>query len=203
MDVDPRTRTHRWKQAKWVPYRHSSNRWEFAKKSSGGTAALERALKVLEAVGSAAQGLSQAQIAEQVQLPRTTLHRILGSLVNRGMIHRCAKSTGWVSAIEAGTQRLLKPDLVVAASVELRALRHLTAVTSYLAVLDGNHVMSLGVATVPTPRVLPPRWGKASRCIALGRARLFSAYCPKSDCETIFKGLTMTELIPHTLTDRR
>ena len=50
-------------------------------KTGEGTAALEKALDVLQAIGATPTGISQAQLAERVPLPRTTL-------VERGMIRR-------------------------------------------------------------------------------------------------------------------
>ena len=47
----------------------------------GGTAARDKALDVLDAVGHAPQGLSQPELAAQLSLPRTTLYRLLGTLV--------------------------------------------------------------------------------------------------------------------------
>ena len=48
-------------------------------KTGEGTAALEKALDVLQAIGATASGISQAALAEQVPLPRTTLYRIIAT----------------------------------------------------------------------------------------------------------------------------
>jgi len=115
-------------------------------KTGEGTAALEKALDVLQAIGASASGISQAQLAEQVPLPRTTLYRIIATLVDRGMIRRDPTRKVYrlgFNYLEMVRNAYLEPDLVSAASEELRALRDLTGETSYLAVLDGNQVLSL------------------------------------------------------------
>ena len=56
-------------------------------KTGEGTAALEKALDVLQAIGTMPAGISQAQLAEQVPLPRTTLYRILATLVAVSYTH--------------------------------------------------------------------------------------------------------------------
>lgn len=114
--------------------------------AADGTGALEKAMDVLESIGSAPLGLSHAELASQMALPRTTLYRILASLVNRGMIRRDPLHKVYrlgFRYLELVRNAYLMPDLVAAASFELRALRDLTGETSYLAVLDGNQVMSL------------------------------------------------------------
>ena len=57
-------------------------------KVAEGTASLDKALDVLDAIGSSAAGLAQADLAAQLALPRTTLYRLLGTLVARGLLRR-------------------------------------------------------------------------------------------------------------------
>jgi len=57
-------------------------------KAAEGTASLDKALDVLDVVGQSASGLSQAELAAQLALPRTTLYRLLGTLVARGLLRR-------------------------------------------------------------------------------------------------------------------
>ena len=111
-----------------------------------GTASLDKALDVLDAIGASAQGLSQAQLADKLALPRTTLYRMLGTLVARGLIRRDPMRRVYClgfRCFEYARQAFAMPDVVAAASPELRSLRDLTGETSYLAVLDGNEVLSL------------------------------------------------------------
>ena len=56
--------------------------------SSEGTAALDKALDVLDLVGQHAAGLSQAEIAARLGMPRTTVYRLLGTLVARNLLRR-------------------------------------------------------------------------------------------------------------------
>ena len=97
-------------------------------------------------LSSSASGISQAQLGEQVPLPRTTLYRIIATLIDRGMIRRDPTRKVYrlgFKYLEMVRNAYLEPDLVSSASEELRALRDLTGETSYLAVLDGNQVLSL------------------------------------------------------------
>lgn len=171
-----------------------------------GTAALEKALDVLQAIGATATGLSQAELAEQVPLPRTTLYRIIATLVERGMIRRDPTRKVYrlgFNYLEMVRNAYLEPDLVAAASAELRALRDLTGETSYLAVLDGNQVLSLercdGAHTQRSAASLGQ--GKPVYCTGQGKA-ILSALSPSARDE-ILKGLVLAPLTPLTITDRR
>ena len=174
--------------------------------SAGGTGALEKAMDVLEAIGSAPQGLSQAALAKQVALPRTTLYRILGSLVERGMIRRDPLHKVYrlgFRYLELVRNAYLKPDLVAAASAELRALRDLTGETSYLAVLEGDQVMSLercdGAHTTRSAAAL----GRSKPVYCTGQGKAILSAMDDPDREAIIKGLTLTALTELTITDKR
>ncbi|AVD90121.1 Transcriptional regulator KdgR [compost metagenome] len=175
-------------------------------KTGEGTAALEKALDVLQAIGATSMGISQAQLAEQVQLPRTTLYRIIATLVERGMIRRDPTRKVYrlgFNYLEMVRNAYLEPDLVAASSIELRALRDLTGETAYLAVLDGNQVLSLercdGAHTLRSSASLGQ--SKPVHCTGQGKA-ILSALSPAARDE-ILKGLVLTPLTPLTITDRR
>lgn len=184
-----------------------SNEWEFVMTtSSDGTGALEKAMDVLEAIGSKPDGLSQADLGAQLGLPRTTLYRIIASLIERGMIRRDPLRKVYrlgFRYLELVRNAYLMPDLVAAASFELRSLRDLTGETSYLAVLDGNQVMSLercdGAHTQRSAAAL----GQSKPVYCTGQGKAILAALDEVSREEILKGLTLTALTPLTIIDRR
>lgn len=171
-----------------------------------GTGSLEKAMDVLEAIGSAPEGLSQAQLAECVSLPRTTLYRIIASLVARGMIRRDPLHKVYrlgFRYLELVRNAYLMPDLVAAASFELRALRDLTGETSYLAVLDGNQVMSLERCDGAHTKRSAAALGRSKPVYCTGQGKAILAAMDQAGREAIIKGLTLTPLTELTITDRR
>ncbi|GAB7532699.1 hypothetical protein PS3A_51140 [Pseudomonas sp. 3A(2025)] len=174
--------------------------------ASEGTGALEKAMDVLEAVGSSPKGMSQAELAEHLGLPRTTLYRIIATLIERGMIRRDPVRKVYrlgFRYLELVRNAYLMPDLVAAASFELRALRDLSGETSYLAVLDGDQVMSLercdGAHTQRSAATL----GQSKPVYCTGQGKAILAAMDEAAREEILKGLTLTPLTPLTLVDRR
>ena len=171
-----------------------------------GTAALDKALDVLEIIGSSPTGLTQTELSEKVDLPKTTLYRLIATLIDRGMLRRDPLRKVYrlgFRYLELVRNAYLEPDLVAAASMELRALRDLTGETSYLAVLEGTEVMSLercdGAHSERSAAALGQ--SKPLYCTGQGKA-ILSALDDRSRSE-IIKGLTLAPLTPHTLTDRR
>lgn len=174
--------------------------------ASEGTGALEKAMDVLEAVGSSPNGVSQSTLAQSLGLPRTTLYRIIATLIERGMIRRDPLRKVYrlgFRYLELVRNAYLMPDLVAAASSELRALRDLTGETSYLAVLDGNEVRSLercdGAHTQRSAATL----GQSKPVYCTGQGKAILAAMDDTAREAILKGLTLAPLTPLTLVDRR
>ncbi|RYY73119.1 MAG: IclR family transcriptional regulator, partial [Comamonadaceae bacterium] len=177
-------------------------------KSAGadGTGSLEKALDVLDAVGAAPEGLGQSDIAERLALPRTTVYRLLATLVARGLLRRDPLRKVYclgVRCFELARQAYAMPDLVAAATTELRMLRDLTGETTYLATLEGAEVVSLerhdGAHSQRAAAALGQR--KPVHCTSQGKA-ILSAMAPEAR-DALVKDLSLKPLTPHTITDRR
>lgn len=171
-----------------------------------GTGALEKALDVLEAIGSSTEGLSQNALAERLGLPRTTVYRLIATLVARGLVRRDPLRKVYClgfRCIEMARQAYAMPDLAAAAAMELRTLRDLTGETTYLATLDGREVISLercdGAHSQRSAAVLGQR--KPLHCTSQGKAILSAMRDEERDA--IVRDITLKALTPLTITDRR
>jgi IclR family transcriptional regulator, acetate operon repressor len=171
-----------------------------------GTGSLEKALDVLDLVGNAPAGLSQNDISEQLALPRTTVYRLLATLVTRGFLRRDPVRKVYClgfRCFEMARQTHAMPDLVAAAATELRALRDLTGETSYLATLEGSEVISLerydGAHSQRSSAALGQR--KPLYCTSQGKA-ILSAMAPEAR-DALVRDITLKPLTPYTHTDRR
>ncbi len=170
-----------------------------------GTAALEKAFDLLEAIGLSAEGLEPQQLNAQVNLPRATLYRLLGLLIDRGMIRRDTHGKRYrlgFRYLEMVRGAWMEPDLVAAASFELRSLRDLTGETTYLAIRDGEHVLSLercdGAHSNRSAAAMGQR--KPMHCTGQGKA-ILSAMA-EGERRDLLKQIQLQALTPLTITDR-
>jgi IclR family acetate operon transcriptional repressor len=174
--------------------------------SGEGTAALDKALDILDAVGAAANGISQAELAQRLALPRTTLYRLLATLVARGMLRRDPQRRVYAlgfRCFELARSAYAMPDLAAAAGAELRALRDLTGETTYLATLDGLEVISLermdGAHSQRSNSALGQR--KPLHCTSQGKAIL--AALDETRRDALVRDITLKAVTPRSITDRR
>jgi IclR family transcriptional regulator, acetate operon repressor len=171
-----------------------------------GTAVLEKALDVLDAVAREPHGVSQASLSRSLGLPRTTLYRLLAKLVERGMLRHDPKRRVFAlgfKCFELARQAYAKPDLVLAASPELRMLRDLTGETTYLAILDEHEALSIerydGVHGKRSQAALGQR--KPLHCTSQGKAML--AALPATKRDALLKTLDLKPITAASITDRR
>jgi IclR family transcriptional regulator, acetate operon repressor len=171
-----------------------------------GTAALDKALDVLDAVGQSPQGLGQPALAERLALPRTTLYRLLGTLVARGLLRRDAARRVYClgpRCFEYARAAYAMPDLVAAAQTELRALRDMSGETTYLAARDGLEVVSLercdGAHGQRSNAAIGQR--KPMHCTSQGKAILAALPAPERD--RVVRELPLAPLTSRSITDRR
>jgi IclR family transcriptional regulator, acetate operon repressor len=107
-------------------------------------ASVDRALRILALIGGAATGLSLEELAAQLDIPKSSLHRILAAL----------KFRKFVSQPEIGGAYFLGTELLATAfrfhdRLDLRALIHPLLVrlsselheTTHMAVLDGAEIV--------------------------------------------------------------
>ncbi|MEX3982157.1 IclR family transcriptional regulator C-terminal domain-containing protein [Paraburkholderia sp. EG287A] len=171
-----------------------------------GTAALSKALTVLEMVGATPHGLTNAELLEHAGLPKTTLYRILATLIEHGLLRRDATHRVYrlgFRYLELVRNSYLMPDLVAAATPELRTLRDLTGETTYLAALDGSDVISLERCDGAHSQRSAAALGRSKPVYCTGQGKAILSRMPRDEREALLRNVTMTALTPHTITDRR
>lgn len=171
-----------------------------------GSKVLDKALDVIEAVGSTPAGLSQRELADQLGLPRSTVYRLLSTLLARDLLWRDPVRRVYCLGVRwfkiAGTIHTAA-DIQAAAALEMRQLRDLTGETSYLATLDGLDALSLGrcEGAHSLRSTAMPGQRKPIYCTSQGKAIL--ATLPKQDRDCLMRELTLKPITTKTIIDRR
>jgi DNA-binding IclR family transcriptional regulator len=163
---------------------------------------LDRAFRILDILAEGDAPLSLSAISERLDLHKSTAHRLVMVLENKGCVERCA-STGKYhlgsKLIELGLGAASQLDVYAIAQPHLRALAGEVGETAHLGVLREGEVVSLVSAestqNLRTPVTVGGR--TPAHCTSLGKAML--AFGPPEQVEEFLKGRMLKPYTPKTI----
>jgi IclR family KDG regulon transcriptional repressor len=165
--------------------------------------ALDRTFDILELLSKEQHGLSLTDIGHRLELHKSTVHRFLQALKERGYIEKTAHGNYRLGMefIELSSLYLNNLELKTEAQPLLRELASLTANTVFLAFLQDDEVVYIDkMETFNSLRKYSIIGRRAPLyCTALGKAMLTG----RSDAEIrqLFRGKQLAAFTPATLTD--
>ena len=162
-------------------------------------------MAILDVLGSAPQGLDLQAIAARVGMSAPGAYRALQTLVAGGL----ATQAGRRGAYRLGPKVLVlaramrsEGALVSAAEVELRALAEETGETVHLAVVRDRRIWTLFGVTGGADVVAKSRApGSEPYFHNTGRGKLYLAYLPREEAQSLVAATGMPKVGPNTLED--
>lgn len=156
---------------------------------------LIKGLAIIELLAHSERTLGLTEIATELDLGKSNVHRLLQALVDARYILRDDRSGRYAAAIklwELGSAVLSKLDLRMHAEQVMEELLASTQETVHLSILDGDEVVYVHKLDSPNPvRAYTQIGGRArAHCVATGKAML------------AFHSPTMLERISHQLLAR-
>jgi DNA-binding IclR family transcriptional regulator len=146
--------------------------------------ALGKGLRVLELLARASTPLRLSQIATDLELQKSSTHRVLQMLVETGYVAQEPDGGRYAATLkvwELGSSVVASLPIKQAATTVLQELHRATAETVSLTIRDGDDVLYLDKIVAPRPIGFTTRVGSrvAAPLTASGRAML--AYEPDAD----------------------
>ena len=172
-------------------------------KGANGIQVIARASRILRALEANPRGLTSSELAEQVGLARSTVHRIAAALVDERLLVNSSPSGGFrLGPGLASLATAARRELLLELHPDLVRLAEAANETVDLAVLDGSRV--LFVDQLPVPRrlaaVSPVGMSFPLHCTASGKALL--AALTDAEADRVLPAQLDAET-PHTITSRR
>jgi IclR family acetate operon transcriptional repressor len=172
---------------------------------AGEVTALERGIRVLEAVIEGGAESSLAEVAARVALPKSTVHRLLQTFVSLEYLETSTRGS------YRGSSRLLAMAARIVESTDyagligpaLRALQEQTLETIHFGVLDGLQAVYVEKLAGRRAYQMKSRVGNPIplHCSAIGKAIL--AFLPGEERERLMGEITLEGRTDATLTSRR
>ncbi|HJV45591.1 MAG TPA: IclR family transcriptional regulator [Bacillota bacterium] len=166
--------------------------------------AIDRALLILELISKQGHGLTLADLSKVLDIPKSTIHRILETLKQRGFIELSPGTDKYVvglKALEIGFTGLRNVEIVDVAIHYLRDLSESTGETAFLAIYNEGEIVYLykveGTQSIRTTAQLGSR--RPVHATGLGKAILSEFSLHEVDMILEAKGLE--KYTDHTITD--
>lgn len=162
-----------------------------------------KAIDILHVFSASEPRLSLSQISRQLDIPKSTAHNLLATLVSRGFIERVdTDQYALGTQLVALTQSVrVNVEIRDRAAPVIRELADSCRESVYLTVLDGTH--SLYIYAVESPQRLVARTAVGERvqchCTSVGKATI--AFLARSRVDDIIEAVGLDSFTPYTITD--
>lgn len=162
-----------------------------------------RALRILRAIADSSGGLALQELAETLDLPVSTVHRLISVLEAEKFVLRTPKGRRFLlgpavrSLLASTSSDLLRR---VAQPAMLR-LNRSTGETVFLAELIGNEVICVAFSEGTKPLRLSVRLGHALPLHAAAAARVILGSLDEQEAASLLEGADFTRWTPRTITD--
>lgn len=174
-----------------------------ATKPDSPSAAVERALAMLEAVAQESDGLSNAEISRKLNIPKSSASYILRTLETQGYLTRDAESGKYrvgLKILSLSRGALNGRDVRGIALPIMRHLTHQTGLTCHLAVLDGPEAVYIEKVE-PEGFIRMDTWvGRRMRVHATSVGKAIVAHIAQEELEKIARKSGMEKRTPKTIT---
>jgi IclR family acetate operon transcriptional repressor len=164
---------------------------------------LTRGLSILEGLARAEGGLTLTELAQRVDLPPSTAHRLLSTLERMGYVFQAGDLGLWYVGLQAfavGSSFLASRDWVAQSHPYMRRLMEQAGETANLAILDGTEAVFIDqVQCRETMRTIV-RLGSRVPLHASGVGKAIFATLPDEQIDAILKVKGLPRITHNTIT---
>ena len=170
----------------------------------GGLSTVRNAARLLKVFRSREADLGVSELARRLGLGKSTVHRMLTTLVAEGLIEQNPRTGGYrlgIVMFELGEAVRVHMDLHAAAGPVLGELRAQTGESSQVGVLDGHEVVYVDRLESTHSLRLFTETGRRVPVHCTSSGKVLLTYLPEARRHAVLRAAPMTALTPHTITD--
>jgi DNA-binding IclR family transcriptional regulator len=165
---------------------------------------IEKALDLLELLSGSQEFMSAHEISQEIGLPKSTVHRLLNTLVARGYVRKDENTFSYGIGLKVLQLKDLTRDHINLTNIArpiLRDLATLTNCTAHLAILSQDSANYIDHWMSPSGIAIRTRLGEHAPlyCTSLGKVLL--AWLPEDDLQDMIASIKFESHAPNTITD--
>ncbi len=166
---------------------------------------VRNAARLLAAFAPGERDLGVTDLARRLDLPKSSVHRLLTALVSAGLVERAERHGHYRLGVRLYELGEMAPSRAELHGVSLGALDELHARTgemAHVAVLDGRDVVAVERRETPGLLKLATRLGHRHPAHATSAGKVLLAYLPLPQRAAILTGDDLEAPTPHSISDR-
>lgn len=166
---------------------------------------VDKACMLIEMVSDHPDGIGITELASQVGMYKSTVHRLLTTLMNRGYIEQDDQTGKYklgYTLLDMGMKLLSSIDLRREALVYLQMLATESNEVVHLAILDQGEIVYVEKVESQNTIRMHSRVGKRVPVHATGLGKAILAFLPASETVSIIDKYGLPTLTEHTITER-
>jgi len=166
---------------------------------------VRNAARLLKEFRSREAEIGVSELARRLSLGKSTVHRLLTTLVGEGLIERDPRTGGYrlgLVVFELGEAVRVHLDLHAAAGPVLASLREQTGESSQVGVLDGHEVVYVDRLESSQSLRLFTETGRRVPVHCTSSGKVLLAALEPAALATVLAGAPLDRLTDHTITDR-
>lgn len=164
---------------------------------------VDRAMVLLETLTRADRGLSLQELAQATNLPKSTAHRLLKTLMHHNLVSRDGRNEVYIPGLklfELAYGLINRMNLRTVALPFVAELSRRTNETVHLAILDDGEVVYVDKEETARTIRMYSAIGKRAPAHCTGLGKVLLAYLSDEELEEIVAGKRLTRYTPRTIT---
>ncbi|GIM29405.1 IclR family transcriptional regulator [Clostridium polyendosporum] len=165
---------------------------------------VDRSLSILEVLSEYEDGLGITEISEKVGLHKSTIHRLLATLIYKGYVEQSSTTNKYkltLKLFELGSKKVEKLNVVTVSRPFLHELMEKTNEVVHLVVREGNEIVYVSKVESENTIRMHSRIGRRAAvcCTAVGKSML--SHMSDEEVEEIWNTSEIKQLTQYTITD--
>ena len=165
---------------------------------------VDKACFLLDVVSEHPQGITITELAAEVDMYKSTVHRLLTTLMRRGYIEQETQTGKYklgYRLLDLGMRLLSSIDLRKEAAPALRELASLSNEIVHLALMDRGEIVYIDKMESDNTTRMHSRIGKRVPVHSTSLGKVILAYLPEGEAADIVRRYGMPSLTEHTISD--
>ena len=165
---------------------------------------VDRALSILEVLSDYNEGLGVTEISDRIGLHKSTVHRLLGTLIYKGYVTQDSESNKYkitLKLFELGNKKVEDMDILTVSKPYTKELMEKVNEVVHFVIREGNNIVYIDKVEADNTIRMASTIGRRSPlyCTAVGKAIL--AQLSDKEVEKIWNSSKIEKLTEFTITD--